>query len=196
MNVGDHIDVALITEQAGVAMTNILYFEVSDATLTTTLEAAILEIATSFNTALGTSRSSSAVLTCGTWTNRDGNDPFAQNFFNIPGAGAAAALPTQSAIRVRRYGLGGGQLRHGAINVAGIVEANVERGRLLGLGELGTIESWLASNLILPAGPTLSHGFWYDTVTPGTPIWVDTLKARTMANIRTLTRRRSKLCGQ
>jgi hypothetical protein len=193
---GDKIKVAMVTEMAGVAMTNILYFEVTDAVLTDTLEALLLEIATGFNAALGTIRSSTAVLTCSTWENQDGNDPFTQAFFNIPGLGSANALPTQSAVRVARYGVVGTDLHTGGISVAGIVETSVLRGRLIGAGELGTIEQWMVTPFIAAAGPTLEHGFYYDTSGPPlTPGWVLTTKARTRPRIVSQSRRASKLCG-
>lgn len=196
MLVGDRIDVNLITEQAGVASSNHLYFEVSDATLNDTLEAVLLEIATAFNAALGVWRSSSAVLTCATWRNVNNNDPFTQTFFNIPGLGGANALPTQAAARVRRYATNANDIIVGAINIVGLVETQVERGRLVGAGELGTIESFMANALILVAGPTLLQGFWYDTNTPGPASWVLTSKAQTVSRIRTLEKRKSVLCGQ
>lgn len=195
MLVGDKISVNLITEQAGVAMVNTLYYDVVDATLATTLEAALLEIATAFNTALGTARSSSAVLTCATWTNLNGNDPFTQTFFNLPGAGSAAALPTESSVRVRRYATPGARVNVGAIYVAGVVESLVQRGRLVADGTLGTIASFLENNIFLAAGPQLSNGFWVDTTTPS-PAFVFTDAAHTVSRIRTLERRQSKLCGQ
>jgi len=193
---GDKIKVALVTEMAGVAMTNILYFEVTDAVLTDTLENLLLEIATGFNNALGTTRSSTAVLTCSTWENQDGNDPFTQSFFNIPGLGTANALPTQSAVRVARYGVVGADIITGGISVAGIVESSVLRGRLIGAGELGTIESWMTTPLIAAAGPTLAPGFYYGTGGPPlVPGFLLTLKARTRPRIVSQSRRASKLCG-
>ncbi|GAH92094.1 unnamed protein product [marine sediment metagenome] len=196
MNEGDKIKVALVTELAGVPMTNILYFEVTDAVLITTLEAALLEIATSFNAAMAATRSSAAVLTCGTWENQDGNDPFTQAFFNIPGAGGANALPSDAGVRVARYGIVAADLITGGITIAGIVESQVNRGRLVGAGELGTIEQWMVNPLILAAGPTLAPGFYYDTSGPPlVPGWLLTTKARTRARIVSLSRRQSQLCG-
>lgn len=196
MQIGDIIEVGLVTELAGVPMANVLYYQVADPTLTTTLEAALLEIATAFNSALGLTRSSSAVLTCATWNNRNGNDPFAQTFFNIPGGGAGNALPTQSAVRVTRYAAVAGVLHFGGIYVAGIVEASVDRGRLINAGELSTVESWLSSNLVLAAGPTLENGFLTGTGGPTpTNVFVSTDKARTNPQVRSLTRRQSRLCG-
>jgi hypothetical protein len=193
----DRIKVNLITEMAGVASTNILYFKVTDAVLLTTIEAILLEIANGFNDALGVLRSSVAVLTCATWENLEGNDPFTQAFFNVPGAGGANSLPTQTAVRVARYGIVGADIITGGINVTGIVESNVTRGRLTGAGELGTIENWLLTPLILAAGPTLAHGFFYDTSgAPLIPKFLLTLKTRTRARVISLSRRRSRLCGQ
>jgi hypothetical protein len=196
MNIGDTIDVGLVTELAGVAMVNVLYYEVIDATLGTTLEAAIEEIANNFMTAAGPAMSSAAVMSCGTWTNRDGNDPFAQQFFNIPGGGSAAAMPTQSCIRVARYGVDAGAVRQGGICVPGIDEAQVSRGRLVWDGEMGTIESFLVNDQILAAGPTLRSGFIYDVgPAPKTNTFTVTTKARTNPNVRTLRRRASRLCA-
>ena len=196
MQVGDIIEVGLVTELAGVPMANVLYYRVVDATLISSLEAALLEIATAFNAALGGDRSSAAVLTCATWINRNGNDPYAQTFFNIPGAGAPTALPTQSAIHVSRYAAVAGVLHLGGIYVAGVVEGSVSRGRLVNAGDFNTIESWLASNLVLAAGPVLENGFLTDTggVAP-TNVFVATDKARTNPQVRTLSRRQSRLCG-
>lgn len=193
---GDKIRTALVTEMAGVAMTNILYWDVTDATLLSTLEDLLEEIATSFNAALGTVRSSAAVLTCATWENQNGNDPFTQKFFNIPGLGGANALPTQAAVRVARYGIVGADIITGGINVAGVVESSVDRGRLVDAGEFGTIESWMVAPLVTAAGPTLAPGFYYDTSGPPLiPGFILTLKARTRARIVSNSRRASKLCG-
>ena len=193
---GDKIEVALVTEMAGVAMTNLLYFEVTDAIQPPSLDILILEIATSFNNALGGLRSSAAVLTCGTWNNLNGNDPFGQAFFNLPGIGPANALPSQTCVRVSRYAVIGALLKIGGICLAGVVESSVRRGRLANAGEFGNIETWLVTPLVTSSGPTLEPGFFYDTgplVAP--PKFVLTQKATTRARVTTLNRRRSRLCG-
>ena len=193
---GDRIKVSLVTEMSGVAMTNLLYFQVTDAVALPDLEAILLEIATGFRAALGPQRSQAAVLTCATWVNLDGNDPFAQAFFNLPGSGPPNALPTDAAVRVARYGVVGADLITGGINIAGIVETNVNRGRLVTSGEMGQIEQWLVNPLVLAAGPTLAPGFFYDTAgAPLIPKFLLTLKARTRPRVVTLRRRQSKLCG-
>jgi len=196
MLVGDKIEVGMISEMSGVPSANILYYEVVDPTIVSSIQAALLEIATNFNNALGAVRSSSAVFTCATWNNLEGNDPFTQTFFNLPGAGPAASLPTQACIRVRRYGIQGGAIKVGGINVTGIVETSVSRGRLVDDGELATVEAFLLNNQILAAGPTLKPGFFIDTAAPTPPVWVDTLRTQTVSRVRTLTKRRSRLCGQ
>lgn len=193
---GDKIKVNLITELSGVVSTNILYFDVSDANLITTIEAALLEIATAFNAALSTIRSSAAKLTCASWDNLNGNDPFTQTFFDIAGLGLGTALPAQCAVRVTRYAIDAGEIKVGGIYVAGIDEQLVNRGRINGAGEAGTIESWMVGDVILAAGPTLVHGFLINT-SPPTPTndFVFTTVARTRPRVVSLSRRQSRLCG-
>lgn len=198
MQAGDSIKLSIQSELQGVAMTNILYWEVVDPTNTQGLSAFVNELATAFINSISARLSSALQFSCAVWENLDGNDPVTPVFFSVFGAGGSEALPTHNVIDTTQYGLDPqGNLRFGRIRVSGIDEAQVTRGRLDNAGEMSSLESFLRSqyasaNTTPIVKPIL---FVVDKTAPPNKISIDITEAKTSANIRHLKRRETRLCG-
>ncbi len=200
MQVNDIIKNTIIFELGGVPMGTSLYWRVEDSTLNLSISSLLLEIAQAFAATIDALIADAGAWTCATWVNQQGNDPITQSFFVIPGANPGDALPTQDGVYVRRQSVIPfdtiGQLVSGSIFISGIAESNVDRGRLIDAGEMGNIESWLASDFAAPGnGTVLRPGFLINTTPPQIPVFVATQQATTVPNIRSQKRRQSRLCG-
>jgi len=198
-SVGDTIQIKLVTEMQGVAMTNLLYFEIDDLGTNASVRTQIEDFGDQFLAAVGAQMATSWALTCIIYKNIFAAEAQTLVPMNLVGTAATSAHPAHIVARFNQYAndVPETSQKTGAFSLSGTEVAASNKGRIAVMSNFVAFEDFLMGPLtldtdgwemtpqlkwLLAAGPPIVHA--YDPL----------IHVRLSTKYHILQSRRSKLC--